>query len=43
LRRRTRVTARFFLYEASGAGTTPSAAGGVFRIDHDEKFNQKKG
>src|SRR5207302_5584176 len=24
----------------SGAGATPSAPGGVFRIDHDEKFNQ---
>ena len=34
------VAARFFLPQASGAGATPSAAGGVFRIDHDEKFNQ---
>jgi Carboxypeptidase regulatory-like domain len=34
------VAARFFLPQVSGAGATPSAAGGVFRIDHDEKFNQ---
>jgi len=34
------VAARFFLPQASGAGATPSAVGGVFRIDHDEKFNQ---
>jgi len=34
------VAARFFLPQASGAGATPSAPGGVFRIDHDEKFNQ---
>jgi len=34
------VAARFFLPQLSGAGATPSAAGGVFRIDHDEKFNQ---
>jgi hypothetical protein len=34
------VSARFFLPQASGAGATPSAPGGVFRIDHDEKFNQ---
>jgi hypothetical protein len=34
------VSARFFLPQVSGAGATPSAAGGVFRIDHDEKFNQ---
>ena len=26
--------------QVSGAGATPSAPGGVFRIDHDEKFNQ---
>ena len=34
------VAARFFLPQAGGAGATPSAPGGVFRIDHDEKFNQ---
>ena len=34
------VSARFFLPQVSGAGATPSAAGGVFRIDHDERFNQ---
>jgi hypothetical protein len=34
------VAARFFAPQLSGAGATPSAAGGVFRIDHDEKFNQ---
>jgi Carboxypeptidase regulatory-like domain len=34
------VAARFFLPQASGAGATPSAPSGVFRIDHDEKFNQ---
>lgn len=34
------VAARFFLPQVSGAGATPSASGGVFRIDHDEKFNQ---
>ena len=34
------VSARFFLPQASGAGATPSAPSGVFRIDHDEKFNQ---
>lgn len=34
------VAARFFLPQASGAGATPFAPGGVFRIDHDEKFNQ---
>jgi hypothetical protein len=34
------VAARFFLPQASGAGATPSAPAGVFRIDHDEKFNQ---
>ena len=34
------VAARFFLPQLSGAGATPSAPGGVFRIDHDEKFNQ---
>ena len=34
------VAARFFLPQLGGAGATPSAPGGVFRIDHDEKFNQ---
>ena len=34
------VNARFFLPQVSGAGATPSAASGVFRIDHDERFNQ---
>ena len=34
------VAARFFLPQVSGAGATPLAPGGVFRIDHDEKFNQ---
>jgi Carboxypeptidase regulatory-like domain/TonB-dependent Receptor Plug Domain len=34
------VAARFFLPQVGGAGATPSAPSGVFRIDHDEKFNQ---
>jgi len=34
------VAARFFLPQAGGAGATPSAPGGAFRIDHDEHFNQ---
>jgi hypothetical protein len=34
------VAARFFLPQLGGAGATPFAPGGVFRIDHDEKFNQ---
>jgi hypothetical protein len=34
------VAARFFAPQISGAGATPAAPGGVFRIDHDEKFNQ---
>jgi len=34
------VSARFFLPQVSGAGTPPSAERGVFRIDHDERFNQ---
>jgi hypothetical protein len=34
------VAARFFTPQLSGAGATPSAPIGVFRIDHDEKFNQ---
>jgi hypothetical protein len=28
------VSARFFLPQVSGAGATPSAASGVFRIEH---------
>jgi hypothetical protein len=34
------VASRFFQPQVGGAGATPSAAGGVFRIDHDQKFNQ---
>ena len=34
------VAARFFAPQIGGAGESPSAPGGVFRIDHDEKFNQ---
>ena len=34
------VAARFFAPQIGGAGASPAAAGGVFRIDHDEKFNQ---
>jgi hypothetical protein len=34
------VSARFFTPQVSGAGATPSAPIGVFRIDHDEKFNE---
>jgi Carboxypeptidase regulatory-like domain/TonB-dependent Receptor Plug Domain len=34
------VIARFFTPQVSGAGAAPSAPTGVFRIDHDEKFNQ---
>jgi hypothetical protein len=36
------VAARFFGPQVSGIGTTPTSfgAGGVFRIDHDETFNQ---
>ncbi|PYY15331.1 MAG: hypothetical protein DMG60_18000, partial [Acidobacteria bacterium] len=34
------VAARFFTPQVSGAGATPAAPTGVFRIDHDEKFNQ---
>ena len=33
------VAARFFTPQISGAGATPSAPTGVFRIDHDEAFN----
>jgi len=34
------VAARFFEPQVSGIGATPGGAGGVFRIDHDEVFNQ---
>jgi len=34
------VSARFFTPQESGAGATPSAPSGVFRIDHDEHLNQ---
>ncbi|MBV9145458.1 MAG: hypothetical protein JO065_06050, partial [Acidobacteria bacterium] len=34
------VSARFFTPQLSGAGATPSAPAGVFRIDHDEHFNE---
>lgn len=34
------VAARFFDPQVAGAGANPSAPIGVFRIDHDEKFNQ---
>lgn len=34
------VAARYFTPQVSGAGAVPSAPAGVFRIDHDEKFNQ---
>ena len=36
------VAARFFTPQVSGIGATPATPGGasVFRIDHDEKFNQ---
>src|SRR5438270_2559156 len=34
------VSARFFTPQVSGAGATPAASIGVFRIDHDEKFNE---
>jgi Carboxypeptidase regulatory-like domain len=34
------VAARFFAPQVGGAGAAPAASGGVFRIDHDEKFNQ---
>ena len=36
------VAARFFQPQVSGIGVTPSGQGGtgVFRIDHDERFNQ---
>jgi Carboxypeptidase regulatory-like domain/TonB-dependent Receptor Plug Domain len=35
------VAARFFTPQVSGIGATPQTGGGsVFRIDHDEKFNE---
>ena len=34
------VAARFFQPQISGLGVTPGAGTGVFRIDHDEKYNQ---
>lgn len=34
------VAARFFGPQVSGIGAVPGGAGGVFRIDHDERFNQ---
>jgi hypothetical protein len=34
------VAARYFTPQVSGAGAVPSAPAGVFRIDHDEIFNQ---
>ena len=34
------VAARFFEPQLGGAGATPGGGSGVFRIDHDEKFNQ---
>ena len=34
------VAARFFAPQIGGAGASPFAPSGVFRIDHDEKFNQ---
>jgi hypothetical protein len=33
------VAARFFTPQIGGAGATPTAPSGVFRIDHDEAFN----
>jgi len=34
------VAARFFTPQLAGAGANPAAPAGVFRIDHDEHFNQ---
>jgi len=34
------VASRFFLPQIGGAGATPTAPTGVFRIDHDQKFSQ---
>jgi hypothetical protein len=33
------VAARFFTPQVGGAGENPTAPSGVFRIDHDQKFN----
>jgi len=35
------VAARFFSPQIGGAGAAPLAPSGVFRIDHDERFNQE--
>ncbi len=34
------VAARFYGPQISGIGATPGIGGGVFRIDHDERFNE---
>jgi hypothetical protein len=34
------VAARFFTPQVGGAGAVPTAPSGVFRIDHDERFNE---
>jgi hypothetical protein len=34
------VAARFFTPQVSGAGANPAAPSGVFRIDHDEHYNE---
>ncbi len=34
------VAARFFTPQIGGAGENPAGPSGVFRIDHDERFNQ---
>jgi hypothetical protein len=34
------VAARFFTPQIGGAGAAPLAPSGVFRIDHDEKYNE---
>lgn len=34
------VAARFYGPQVSGIGPGPGASGGVFRIDHDEHFNE---
>jgi hypothetical protein len=34
------VAARFFTPQVAGAGANPTAPTGVFRIDHDERFNE---
>ena len=36
----SQVAARFFPPQVGGLGTTVGQSGGVFRIDHDEVFNQ---